>query len=156
MNNDKYEKRKQSKYNVHPKREEDPDLEKRLETSSFRGKWFEIASWKSSDSIKSDLPIKSEDRALKGFTSSHFFSPPLPLPPPLSRAKVSKKNRENGGDDIEKSIDRYHRVWRRRRRVEKDFSDDRSRDTAINFFLVSRHALSLTESFYINIFSITF
>lgn len=146
MNNDKY---------VHPKREEDPDLEKRLETSSFRGKWFEIASWKSSDSIKSDLPIKSEGRALKGFTSSHFFSPPLP-PPPLSRAKVSKKNRENGGDDIEKSIDRYHRVWRRRRRVEKDFSDDRSRDTAINFFLVSRHALSLTESFYINIFSITF
>lgn len=94
MNNDKYEKRKQSKYNVHPKREEDPDLEKRLETSSFRGKWFEIASWKSSDSIKSDLPIKSEDRALKGFTSSHFFS--LPLPPPLPfrvrkfRRKIAK------------------------------------------------------------------
>lgn len=39
-----------------------------------RGEWFEIVSWKSSDSIKSDLPIKSEGRALKGFTSSHFFS----------------------------------------------------------------------------------
>lgn len=52
----------------------------------IRGEWFEIASWKSSDSIKSDLPIKSEGRSLKGFTSSHFFFLP-------SRAKVSKKNR---------------------------------------------------------------
>lgn len=131
--------------------------------NSFQRKWsrFEIASWKSSDSIKSDLPIKSEGRALKGFTSSHFFSPHArkfrrKIVGRIVRMKMAAARRL-----IEKSIDRSirwqtSRIMAASRRTEKDFSDDRSRDTAINFFLVSRYALSLTESFYINIFSITF
>lgn len=84
-----------------------------------------------------------------------------------SRAKVSKKNRrlnrscEDGGRaatyrKVDRSTHRFVAYMAVSRCIEKDFSDDRSRNTAINFFLVSRYALSLTESFYINIFSITF
>lgn len=136
----------------------------------IRGEWFEIASWKSSDSIKSDLPIKSEGRSLKGFTSSHFFFLP-------SRAKVSKKNgrltrlrAKDGGRaatyrKVERSIDPSNSLAGANfaymaapthRREGFLWRSIASRDTAINFFLVSRYALSLTVSFYINIFSITF
>lgn len=105
------------------------------------------------DSIKSDLPIKNvrlEGHALKGFTSSQFFPSDAAHP-----SKVSAKNRRL---ELEKSraiVDRSNKTNRRRRcttfqdtSIDEDFSDDRSRDTAINFFLASRYALSLTEFLY--------
>lgn len=118
------------------------------------------------DSIKSDLPIKNvrlEGHALKGFTSSQFFPGDAAHP-----SKVSAKNRrleleESPRDSQPISqqarctiVDRSNKTNRRRRcttfqdtSIDEDFSDDRSRDTAaINFFLASRYALSLTEFLY--------
>lgn len=124
----------------------------------------------SHDSIKSDLPIKNvrlEGHALKGFTSSQFFPSDAAHP-----SKVSAKNRRleleespRDGRAISQQgrctiVDRSNKTNRRRRcttfrdtSIDEDFSDDRSRDTAINFFLASRSTHFLWQSFYINIFS---